>query len=148
MLSLSSFPQFSLPRKALTPAPSSSYDSLYGDILDGSATCALCGTDLLEDLLEGSPTAGVQSQRRFMGSEPTVCEQCTSQRGGLELKLMPWNHQDQFEISDTSFYPSPATIADADEGFAPIESMPTKIKALVADLMKHNSTEKRLVSSS
>jgi SWI/SNF-related matrix-associated actin-dependent regulator of chromatin subfamily A3 len=54
-----------------TPVQAS--DPFYGNILGGGASCLNCGANLLEDILEGLESRGLQIQRRVAPCEQMVC---------------------------------------------------------------------------
>jgi SWI/SNF-related matrix-associated actin-dependent regulator of chromatin subfamily A3 len=77
--------------------------------------------------------------------ELMTCEQCNSHISDDKIGQSPRNNLDLLDSAESS---APAILAvDSDVTFT-IESMSTKIKALVADLYKHNTTEKRSLSAS
>jgi hypothetical protein len=120
-------------------------DSFYDDTLGGSASCDQCGADLLDDLLEGSPSAGLQNESNRAQRDRRLCETCSPRIGSSGLML--WDLHDRFDISDTSAYGWPSTIVEDEAIPIDYESMSTKIKALIVDLVKHRNTEKRYVIS-
>lgn len=74
-----------------------------------------------------------------------TCKQCNSHISDDKIGQSPRNNLDLLDSAESS---APATLAvDSDVAFT-IESMSTKIKALMADLYKHNTTEKRSLSTS
>jgi len=114
-------------------------DSFLDQVLSGNSTCNSCGKELLEDLLEGSSSARTAMQ---LSSTPEVCEQCIFQM--TQSSFGQWPRGDLLEAPCTPVTQSPTPSAEEDSAFAPpIESMPTKIKALVADLAEHSPLEKR-----
>jgi SWI/SNF-related matrix-associated actin-dependent regulator of chromatin subfamily A3 len=119
-------------------------ESFYGKILDGGASCLYCGANLLEDILEGPESSGIETQRQVTPCEQMVCAQCISQTSDDKFGQSPWYTQDLRDSSESSAPASP--MVDLDKA-STIESMSTKIKALVADLDKHSSTEKRSSTS-
>jgi len=119
-------------------------DSFYGSILGGAASCSNCGGNLLEDILEGSISSGIETQRQMTLCDQMICERCNSQTSDDRIGQSPWNNWDLLDSAESS---APATaVVDNDVPFT-IESMSTKVKALVADLEKHNTTEKRSSST-
>jgi len=111
-------------------------NAFYKNILRGSVSCSQCGTDLLEEFLEGSPSARLQNEGKFR----TLCNQCCPQSSIMGQSPVPF---DQMDISDSSACASPAMVMNDEENSQPVQSMSTKIKALVADLLKHSVSEKR-----
>lgn len=123
-------------------SPGEASDSSYGNILDRSANCLNCGANLLEDLLEGSVKADFELQRQTRPCDQMICERCVSQIEDDRAGHSPWDAS--VESGETSTPATPS--ADCDLAFT-IKNMSTKINALVADLYKHNTVEKRLVST-
>ncbi|RFU23988.1 hypothetical protein B7463_g12351, partial [Scytalidium lignicola] len=120
-------------------------DSFYGNILGGNVSCLNCGANLLEDVLECSVSYGIDTQRRqTTPSDQMICEHCNSQTRDDKLSKSPWNNWDLLDSAESSASATP--IGDSDVAFS-IEFMSTKIKSLVADLYKHNITEKSVVFS-
>jgi SWI/SNF-related matrix-associated actin-dependent regulator of chromatin subfamily A3 len=117
-------------------------DPFYEDFFGGRSFCCYCGVDLLEDFLEGSPSAGLYTGSVATKSGPIMCERCQIQFDNLET-----HHSSRLEellgfpMSPLSQSLSPS-IEDEQARF-PLELMPTKIKALVTDLSHHSSSEKR-----
>ena len=125
-------------------SPGEASDSFYGNILGGATSCLNCGANLLEDILEGSVSSGFETQRQTTPCDQMICERCISQTSDDRIGQWPWDTRDLLDSSENS---APATpVVDCDAAFT-IESMSTKIKALVADLYKHNTTEKRSSSN-
>ena len=120
-------------------------DSIYGTILCSAASCSNCGANILEDILEGSESSGIGIQLPRTPSELMICEQCNSHISDDKISQSPRNNLDLPDSAESSAPVTPAV--DSDVAFT-IESMSTKIKALVADLYKHNTTEKRSSSTS
>lgn len=115
-----------LSRKHTSHSPSA-------DPLDEAATCSNCGGSLLEDFLQSPALAGIKAQAEgLLPSDSTICERC--------------NFQPSFDnaenLLDSTGSSGPATPAEDDRTLT-IELMSTKIKAVVADLSKHQTTEKR-----
>lgn len=121
-------------------------DSFYSDILAGAITCSNCCADLLEDLIEGSPTADLEAQGQIAPCLPMLCERCSSQLSRNSPSRMPLNPCEPVESAELWESSGPAKPAEDDEMTSPVESMSTKIKALMADLVKHHATEKRFTS--
>jgi len=117
-------------------------DSFFNEVLSGISTCNSCGKELLEDLLEGSPFSRSTTELKPTKGLPEICEQCIFQlsQGGFGQ----WPSGDLLEVPYTPTTQSPTPSVDQDSPFSPIlDSMPTKIKALVADLAEHAQLEKR-----
>jgi SWI/SNF-related matrix-associated actin-dependent regulator of chromatin subfamily A3 len=123
-------------------SPGEASDSFYGNILGRSANCLNCGASLLEDLLEGPVKADFELQRQTRPCDQMICERCVSQIEDDRAGHSPWDAS--VESGETSTPATPS--ADCDLAFT-IKNMSTKINALVADLYKHNTVEKRLVST-
>lgn len=115
-------------------------DSFYGNILGGAVSCSSCGANLLDDILEGSVSSGIENERQTAPSEQMICEQCRSQTHNDRIGRLYWNNRDLPDSAGSSAPSIP--VVDSDVAFT-IECMSTKIKTLVADIYKHNATEKR-----
>jgi SNF2 family DNA or RNA helicase len=120
-------------------------DLFYGNILGGAASCSNCGTNMLEHILEGSVSAGIEMQCQTTPCDELICERCNSQTIEEEIGQSPWDNWDLVDSAENSAHATPAV--DSDVALS-IESMSTKIKALVADLYKHSTTEKRSLPTS
>ncbi|KAH8751846.1 SNF2 family N-terminal domain-containing protein [Hyaloscypha sp. PMI_1271] len=100
-------------------------DSLFTQVLDGNSTCNNCGKELLEDLLEGPPSASM-----------------------WQTGFGQWPGGDLLEAPFTPSTRSPTPSADQESPFSHrLNSMPTKVKALLADLAEHAPSEKSVVFS-
>ena len=111
-------------------------DMLSDAILAG-AFCSNCGRDVLEDALEDSVTSNMES--RMILSDQIICDGCHSQANSSRLSPSAWNIRD---FPDSAECSAPATPSVDSNEFS-IDLISTKIKALVADLYKHNTTDKR-----
>ncbi|PQE30180.1 SNF2 family N-terminal domain-domain-containing protein [Rutstroemia sp. NJR-2017a WRK4] len=127
--------------------------SFYGNTLDGAMYCLNCGANLLEAILEGSESSSLDIQRQTAAGDQMICELCISQTSDNRIGQSPMDYLGILNSGRNSAPAIPATPArhatpaeDYDIAFT-IESMSTKIKALVADLSKHNTTEKSVVFS-
>jgi SWI/SNF-related matrix-associated actin-dependent regulator of chromatin subfamily A3 len=113
-----------------------------------TASCSNCGTELLEDVLMGfyfpdTRTRGMQSSR-------ALCEGCYSQRSASKSIRALRDQYTQFESLEdtmTSSSSSPTSITEFDQETTNIESMSTKVKALIADISVHCYDEKRFLVS-
>jgi hypothetical protein len=114
-------------------------DLFYSNVLDGSATCAQCGQALLDDLIErvSSPSFDESSVATPTAS---LCDNCKSEPSSRSSDLMPCFQREEF----SAFAPpsAPSTPRDPAQALQPLEPIPTKIKALVADVSKHCPTGK------
>lgn len=124
-----------------SPGPSgqvsnTNFETLFG----GGVSCAICEADLFEDFIEGASVTSINRQSQEDSRGPAICERCKSQE---KFNGTGWDGNEAMDRGKTS---GPAT-PTADEIVAPIESMSTKIKALIADLVKHSLDEKRFVLS-
>jgi hypothetical protein len=119
-------------------------DSYY-ELLSGSSTCCQCGMDLLEDLLEGSPSAGMDSSVLESKRRTALCECCALQGPQTEPSDFSAPHRDDpLDILDSpmdKMLPPRGEVQSA----SPLDSMPTKLKALTADLAKHSMAQKWLI---
>lgn len=126
-------------------SPGEAFDSFYDNTLGSAASCLNCGASLLEDILEGSVTSGFETQRQTIPCDQMICERCISQTSNDKIDQSPSDNRDLLDSDENS---APATlVVDRDVAFT-IKYMSTKIKALVADLYKHNTIEKRFSSTS
>ena len=118
-------------------SPGEASESFYGNILGGGASCSTCGANLLGNILEES--TAIETQRPMITSGTMVCEACIAQTGEYSIPR-PWDNGDVQKSNDS---PAPGTpLSDYDVAYK-VEFMSTKIKALVIDLAKHNTTAKR-----
>jgi len=131
----------------ISPSQNLANDSFDGDILSGAATCSNCGANLLEELLEGSPSAEIDEQRPIAPCGPLLCELCRSQLGNSDVGSMPWLQSVPVENAVSAGSRSATPAKDCNEA-SRIDCMSTKIKALVADIFKYSATEKRSVHNS
>jgi SWI/SNF-related matrix-associated actin-dependent regulator of chromatin subfamily A3 len=115
-------------------------DLFYSDVLDGFATCSQCGQALLDDLLERVSGPDFDNSPAITHG-PSLCDSCKFDSSSRQSELMPSFQREQSNISAASSAPS--TPSDQTQTLLPLESMPTKIKALVADLSKHCPAAKR-----
>ena len=124
-------------------APLDAPDSFCGDMIGGDATCSNCSACLLENTLEGPPSPGFEVPGRMASDGGMLCEQCYSKLNDVQFSHVSFNSLEPIEGSDLPL----ASEESVDVGvLSCIEYRPTKIKALVADLVKHCGTEKRLTS--
>lgn len=119
-------------------AASTKCDSFYSDVLNGSATCAQCGQALLDDVLEEFSSPSVDDSS-FFTPAAVLCRNCKIYQDSRPSESMPLLQREQSSTSTASSAPS----TPGDQSLLPFDSMPTKIKALVADLSKHCSRAKR-----
>jgi SWI/SNF-related matrix-associated actin-dependent regulator of chromatin subfamily A3 len=115
-------------------SPGEASSQPYCDFLGGTTSCSICGANLLDDLLEGS-VSGIESQPREVVCDQVICESCSSQMRNNRTDQSP-----PYDQNERSTPASPTT--EADMTYI-IESMSTKIKALVADIYTYHTTEKR-----
>jgi SWI/SNF-related matrix-associated actin-dependent regulator of chromatin subfamily A3 len=116
---------------------------LCEELLGGPAACSQCGVDLLEEFLEGSPPSVLDTPQRTTRCGDMLCQQCTNQVKCFELDQASWYHQNPI-TDDINMSPDPSL--DEDIEMVSIDSMSTKIKALVADILNHHLVEKRFDS--
>jgi len=127
-----------------SPCQSVDDDLFHAKGLDGSDTCAKCGQALLEDFLEGVSTPDFDHLPSSNNTSNT-CDDCGY---ALIYRQPDLVSPSQREDSNTSAISSlPSTPNDEKQMIPLIELMPTKIKAVMADLSKHSSTEKSVVFS-
>jgi len=116
-------------------SPGDASNSPNGDILSGKSSCSSCGANLLEDILEES-VSGLASRAQRAMCDQMICKSCIAQIG----RNNQLNRSLSVDYDESSVAVTPIPDSNA---IQIIESMSTKIKALVADLYKHNATEKR-----
>lgn len=115
-------------------SPGEISNALFGEVLDGSTSCSICGANLLDDILEGAVSGFVRPPKRAE-CDQMICELCISDQmtaSKLEPSL-------QMPLRDSS---RPTTPVPDSKVTYMIESMSTKIKVLVNDLYKHKDVEK------
>jgi SWI/SNF-related matrix-associated actin-dependent regulator of chromatin subfamily A3 len=115
--------------------------SFYGQFMD-SATCAQCGSNLSQ-FLESSTDGGLYSRQPISKQNRILCEQCKPEPESLHSIQI--SRQDRKRFLDGLPSPSPSR-DEEDQLVAPTASMPTKIKALIADILRHHANEKRYPS--
>jgi SWI/SNF-related matrix-associated actin-dependent regulator of chromatin subfamily A3 len=127
-------------------APLDAPDSFCGEIVGCDTICSNCSASLLENLFEEPPSADFVAQGRMKSNRDMLCEQCCSKLNDDPFNHVAINPLDRIEGSD--FKPGSASegLEDVDV-LSSTEYRPTKMKALVADLVKHCPTEKRFASS-
>lgn len=113
---------------------------LYNNILDGAVSCIECGTELLEDLLEDPMATRNQCRSQTTSCNQMLCEQCKLQFGYDKTTLSPWDGSKSLSSAENSTPTTP--IGEISVAYS-IAYMSTKIKALVLDLCKHKTTNKR-----
>lgn len=117
-------------------------DSFLSEVMYGNSTCNNCGKELLEDLLEGPPFASVKTQLKSTTDFPEICQQCHSQM--WQTDFGQWLSSDLLEAPFTPSTRSPTPSVDQESSFSHrLNSMPTKVRALLADLAEHAPSEKR-----
>jgi hypothetical protein len=119
-------------RNGINPsAQSAEYDYFYSKVLDRSAICAQCDQPLLEGLLEGALTPA------------HACNLCDNYKSDPEYPQSDLALLSQGEESNASTATSVLLIpSDQTQILLPFESMPTKIKALLANLSENCPAEK------
>ena len=120
--------------------PGAEDNSFYGDLLDGTVACAQCGQTLIEDLLEGLLTPNSDLSPSTVRN-PSVCDNCRFETAYLKPNLTQFLPSETFNASPTSSAPS--TPSDRNLTTSAMEPVPTKVKALMTDLLKHCSHAKR-----
>jgi SWI/SNF-related matrix-associated actin-dependent regulator of chromatin subfamily A3 len=126
-------------------APPDAPDSFCGEIIGGDTMCSNCSADLLENFLEGPPLADLEVQGLMTSDRDMLCKQCYSKLNGVPFDRVALNPLEP--IGGGDFRRASESEESGDGGIvSSIEYRPTKIKALVADLVKHCPTEKRFTS--
>jgi len=119
---------------------SAKFDDFYSKLLEGSAICAQCGQALLEGPLEGASNEDFEESTSGSHTHHHHCGRCKSQSADRHFETASFHQREQ---SSTTFTPSfPSIPREQTQADIPIEQMPTKIKALQADLSKYCSREK------
>jgi SWI/SNF-related matrix-associated actin-dependent regulator of chromatin subfamily A3 len=108
--------------------------------LDGSRLCQVCGDGMMEDILEGPMTFSTADAINNYTVDQLACMKCSFQDNEDTASGSPWSMPDLPASVESSTAPTPT--AEPDMSYK-IGLMSTKIKALVADLVKHNTMEKR-----
>ncbi len=114
-------------------------DNQLDGILDGS-TCAQCGQALLEDILEGLPSSDME----LVPHTSDALQICSNCRTNLPYDQAPYSTPERSVSSTASACSTPR---HETQNFLSAESIPTKIKTLVADLSRNCSDEKSYESS-
>jgi SWI/SNF-related matrix-associated actin-dependent regulator of chromatin subfamily A3 len=121
-------------------------NSQFGDISRDSATCTNCGANLWDALLERSSSADLGSRGQVDPCENMLCEECNSQINYTGSGQLCWDHLMPCESASSRVSLGPGTLREDISTTSPIDSMSTKIKTLVSDLLKYHEYEKRFVS--
>lgn len=117
-------------------------DGVFESFVGGNYSCSQCGMDLLQDIVED--TSGPECLQPRFRTRPNLCLNCA-----IEVEDPP---RSTFNFrGDTLMIDSPMSMGSSsdmvDHPSYPRELMPTKIKALVADLIQHSQAEKSVVFS-
>jgi SWI/SNF-related matrix-associated actin-dependent regulator of chromatin subfamily A3 len=106
-----------------------------------TASCTNCGIDLLENMLMGAqfPDVGPQA----VHYSRMLCEGCYAHISTMGSNQMFRNQYLQYRNFAATMNQDPDTHMAEQYEASSIESMSTKVKALVADLFKHCDNEKR-----
>ena len=113
-------------------------DGVLENLIGGRYTCSQCGLDLLQNVVED--TSGPAPFQPGFEIRQGLCFNCATD---FEMPP-PRTHLCRDDIESTNSpmsTDSPSHIVN-DHPY-PRESMPTKVKALVADLLHHSQNEKR-----
>lgn len=116
-------------------------DSFFGNLLGLGVSCASCGANLSENVHGISFSTSIASQPQMYTSPSDFCQQCLYQVANDGIAQSPWSDRMAMDSADSSTPTTPGI--DGDFSSYTIESMSTKIKALIADLCKYNATQKR-----
>ncbi|TVY35125.1 putative SWI/SNF-related matrix-associated actin-dependent regulator of chromatin subfamily A member 3-like [Lachnellula occidentalis] len=115
--------------------------------LDEPRYCPDCGMEILGHILEGSPSADLDESTPRANGPQAFCTHCNAQTSDRTFLSIPFNRDrvDQnYESASSSASPMPM---DHDGTQTTLNSMSTKIKALVEDLSKHGLQERSVVFS-
>lgn len=113
---------------------------LNNNILEGKISCIECGTELLEDVLKDPMATRNQCRPQTTSCNQMICEQCKLQFGYDRTVLSPWDGSKLLNSAENS---TPTTPTGEINVAYSIAYMSTKIKALILDLNKHKTTNKR-----
>jgi SWI/SNF-related matrix-associated actin-dependent regulator of chromatin subfamily A3 len=87
--------------------------------------------------------AGLDTRHLSTKSQAPTCENCSSQLSNL---CSNYGHRSEFlHLLDSTMSQNPGTSMEESQPLISIPLMPTKIRALVADLVKHCAEEKRFL---
>ncbi|KAH7308821.1 SNF2 family N-terminal domain-containing protein [Rhexocercosporidium sp. MPI-PUGE-AT-0058] len=111
-------------------------------LVGGYYSCSQCGMDLLQDVVEDTPDLAMLKPASF-SARSDICISCTTEAGLTPNR--PCNVRDDVEMANSPMSMTSSSSLDAYRSY-PRESMPTKIKALVADLTHYSPVEKRGVN--
>lgn len=125
-------------------SPSEASGSFPGALLLDGSSCSNCDASILDDLLEGPATPTPVIELEAIPSNQMLCEKCRSQAPRDSSGDLPWGRQDSMDSAEGTT--TPGTLLFNGDMVFTIESMSTKIKGLIADLLKHNANEKRFES--
>lgn len=106
------------------------------------SSCPNCGMDLLEEILEGSPSSNLHINN--INGPRVLCPHCGAQTPSQDLLLIATTRGQCFSSYDTasgSASPFPTSYV-SDQ--STLKSMSTKIKVLTEDLIKHSTKKKEV----
>jgi SWI/SNF-related matrix-associated actin-dependent regulator of chromatin subfamily A3 len=115
-------------------------ESEFKNILHGTGACQNCGDSMLEDLLEEPATFDMNCKSQISTMDEMICVRCSPQSASEIIRESPCSMLELPGSIERSLTSTP--VAECETAQA-LESMSTKIKALVADLCRHYVTEKR-----
>lgn len=114
------------------------HDGVLENLIGGRFTCSQCGLDLLQNVVE--ETSGSAPFQPGFEIRQGLCFNCATD---VEMPP-PRTHlcpDDTESTNSPMSTDSPSHLVNSPP--YPTESMPTKVKALVADLLHHSQSEKR-----
>lgn len=113
-------------------------DGVLESLIGGTYTCFQCGLDLLQNVVED--TSGPASSQPGSEIEPGLCVTCA-----IDFQMPPTRTHPCRDVIESTNSPmsteSPSHIVNNSP--YPRDLMPTKVKALVADLLHYSQDEKR-----
>ena len=122
---------------------------LLGETFGVTVTCMRCGVELVEDFMEDQFSADQPPCHNVHNNHQPLCGSCEFESVDSVLEPASSAHRLDLPRSPVSFELSPpSTEEDEELPLESLDSMPTKIKALVADLLQHGPNEKRWAASS
>ncbi|KAH6714003.1 SNF2 family N-terminal domain-containing protein [Leptodontidium sp. MPI-SDFR-AT-0119] len=121
-------------------------DGVLEDLVGGFYSCSVCGLDLLQDFVEAPPPFS-QFQPALCNTRPKICIHCSTEAEKPSASLLQFSQDFEMASSPMGMDSFPSTDSSQSTQSHSPELMPTKIKALVADLTHYSPVEKSVVFS-
>ncbi|KAH9219297.1 SNF2 family N-terminal domain-containing protein [Leptodontidium sp. 2 PMI_412] len=118
-------------------------DGILEDLVGGCYSCSLCGLDLIQDFFEASPTSQ-RLQPTHYNARIDICKSCSTEAEKPSASQLRFGQE--VEIGNSPLSMDSFSSTDNTQSYSP-ELMPTKVKALVADLNLYSLVEKSVVFS-